>query len=77
MVYRALLFENFTLEYLMLNVMEFDKANVLHKHLIRTQAQDEDAEPGLRQSRSALNTIRRSRGIGALLARLMVKDKRT
>jgi len=58
-------------------VMDLDKATVLHKLQIRTQTQEQDAGPGLRQSRSALNIIHRPRGIRVLLARLKVKGLRT
>lgn len=57
--------------------MDLDKAKVLHKLQIRTQTQEQDAGPGLRQSQSALNIIRRSHGIRVLLARLKVKDQHT
>ena len=49
--------------------MEFDKVKVLHKLLIRTQTQEEDAGPGLRQSRTALNIICHSRGFRVFLER--------
>ena len=61
----------------MLIVMDLDKAKVLHKLQIRTQPQEQDAGPGLRQSQSALNIIRRPHGIRVLLARLKVKGQRT